>query len=194
MRFRLFAWPALPASAELHGDPQEYARIAASCERAWHDQNDVRHFVIARPADAPPHLLAAVDESVLRDGVMTAVQSRDATALTLAAAERWLRRTTENAASRGDAGRATFAARLLCHVVDDPRHADAAYHGTARRPGSRCPRGGSVDRATRDQRAALRGAYDAWQEPCRGELAALCEHPDADTSVEALLIDPGNEH
>ncbi|WP_189718877.1 hypothetical protein, partial [Streptomyces chryseus] len=121
LHLRLFAWPALLASAELDGDPQEYARIAASCERAWHDRDEVRHGALAQLAEAPPHLLAAVEDRVLRDAVMTAVQSRDSTGPTLAAAERWLRRTAGSAASRGDDRRAAFAARLLCHVLADPR-------------------------------------------------------------------------
>ncbi|MFD5098429.1 hypothetical protein [Streptomyces albidochromogenes] len=121
LHLRLFAWPALLACAELHGDPREYARIAASCERAWHDQNEVRHGALAQLAEAPPRLLAAVEERVLRDAVMTAVQSRDSTGPTLAAAERWLRRTARSAASRGDDHRAAFAALLLCHVLADPR-------------------------------------------------------------------------
>ncbi|MGW7052833.1 hypothetical protein [Streptomyces sp. NPDC054887] len=121
LHVRLTAWPALLAAAEFDGDPQEYARIAASCARAWHDQNDVRRSVLARLAEAPPHLLAAVGEHVLRDGVMTAVQSRDSTAATLAAAERWLRRTAHSAGARGDGPRAAFAARLLCEVIADTR-------------------------------------------------------------------------
>ncbi|WP_274564582.1 hypothetical protein [Streptomyces spiramyceticus] len=121
MDLRLAAWPALLASAELNGDPEEYARIAASCERAWHDQNDVRRFALAQLAAAPARLLAAVEERVLRDAALTTVQSRDSTAVTLACAERWLRRTTESAAARGDTERAAFAARLLCQVLADPR-------------------------------------------------------------------------
>ncbi|MBT2507827.1 hypothetical protein J7I98_18450 [Streptomyces sp. ISL-98] len=121
MHLRLAAWPALLASAELNGDPQEYARIAASCERAWHDQNDVRRFALAQLAAAPARLLAAVEERVLRDAALTTVQSRDSTAATLACAERWLRRTTESAAARGNTERAAFAARLLCQVLADPR-------------------------------------------------------------------------
>ncbi|WP_266540091.1 hypothetical protein [Streptomyces sp. NBC_01142] len=118
---RMFAWPALLACAELHGDPQEFARIVASCERAWHDQNDVRRFALEQVAGAPLRLLAAVEERVLRDASLTAVQSRDSTADTLAALERWLRRTTEHAAARGNGDRAAYAARLLCDVLTDPR-------------------------------------------------------------------------
>ncbi|MEV6399675.1 hypothetical protein AB0M39_33660 [Streptomyces sp. NPDC051907] len=118
---RIYAWPALLACAELHGDPEEFARVVASCERAWHDQNDVRRFALDQVAGAPPRLLAAVSERALRDATLTAVQSRDTTAQTLAALERWLRRTAESAAARGDGARAAYSARLLCDVLTDPR-------------------------------------------------------------------------
>ncbi|MEU4492122.1 hypothetical protein AB0F96_01355 [Streptomyces sp. NPDC023998] len=118
---RIHAWPALLACAELHGDPQEYARIVASCERAWHDQNDVRRFALEQMAGAPPRLLTAVAEGVLRDATLTTVQSRDTTERTLAALECWLRRTAEAAAVRGENARAAYTARLLCDVLNDPR-------------------------------------------------------------------------
>ncbi|MET9509715.1 hypothetical protein ABZX62_14865 [Streptomyces flavidovirens] len=165
MHRRLFAWPALLACAELDGDPQEYARIAASCERAWHDRNDVRHLALAQLADAPPHLLMAVGERVLRDAVMTAVQSRDSTAATLAAAERWLRRTAESAAARGDTRRAAFAARLLCHVIDDPRRA-----------GPREP-----------LRLDARTARSVWSTVAAGQGAPLDTPPETLTTLAGLL-------
>ncbi|GAA0597545.1 hypothetical protein [Streptomyces crystallinus] len=119
---RVFAWPALLACAELHGDPDEFARIVLSCERAWHDQEEVRRYALRQLAGTAPRLLAALPERVLRDTTLTAVQSRDSTAETLAAAASLLRRTTESAAARGDRARAATAALLLCQVVTDPRH------------------------------------------------------------------------
>lgn len=119
---RVFAWPALLACAELHGDPDEFARIALSCERAWHDQEEVRRHTLQQLAGTAARLLAALPEQVLRDATLTAVQSRDSKAETLAAAASLLRRTAESAAARGDRRRAATAAGLLCQVVTDPRH------------------------------------------------------------------------
>ncbi|MFC0844645.1 hypothetical protein ACFH04_13145 [Streptomyces noboritoensis] len=119
---RVFAWPALLACAELDGDPDEFARIALTCERAWHDQEEVRRHTLQQLAGTAARLLAAIPEQVLRDATLTAVQSRDSKAETLAAAASLLRRTAESAAARGDRGRAATAALLLCQVVTDPRH------------------------------------------------------------------------
>lgn len=118
---RAYAWRALLACAELNADPAEFARIVAACERAWHDREEVRRVALEQVADAPRRMLAAVPLSVLRDAALTTVDSRDSTLATVAAAERWLRRTTESAAARGDAERAAQTARLLCQVVRDPR-------------------------------------------------------------------------
>ncbi|MDW6065233.1 hypothetical protein SAZ11_54725 [Streptomyces sp. FXJ1.4098] len=93
----------------------------AACERAWHDREEVRRVALEQVAGAPRRMLAAVPLSVLRDAALTTVHSRDSTPATVAAAERWLRRTTESAAARGDAERAAQTARLLCQVVRDPR-------------------------------------------------------------------------
>ncbi|PKV89239.1 hypothetical protein [Streptomyces sp. TLI_146] len=119
---RVYAWPALLACAELKGDPHEFARIALSCERAWHDQEEVRRHTLRQLTGTTARLLAALPEQVLRDATLTTVQSRDSKAETLAAAASLLRRTTESAAARGDWRRAATAARLLCQVVTDPRH------------------------------------------------------------------------
>lgn len=119
---RVYAWPALLACAELKGDPEEFARITLSCERAWHDQEEVRRHTLQQLAGTALRLLAAVPEQVLRDVTLTAVQSRDSKAETLAAAASLLRRTAESAAARGDRGRAATTALLLCQVVTDPRH------------------------------------------------------------------------
>ncbi|MGO4751110.1 hypothetical protein AB4212_21255, partial [Streptomyces sp. 2MCAF27] len=118
---RAYAWRALLACAELNADPAEFARIAAACERAWHDREEVRRVALEQAAGAPRRMLAAIPLSVLRDAALTTVHSRDSTPATVAAAERWLRRTTESAAARGDAERAAQTARLLCQVVRDPR-------------------------------------------------------------------------
>ncbi|MFH8487299.1 hypothetical protein [Streptomyces longisporoflavus] len=118
---RLMAWPALLACAELEADPEEFARIAGDCERAWHDQEEVRRAALKQLAGTPPHLLAALPDRVLRDATLTTVQSRDSTAATLTAAERLLRRAVECAAATGSHGRAAYAVELLCHVVSDPR-------------------------------------------------------------------------
>ncbi|MGH4030008.1 hypothetical protein ACQB60_13830 [Actinomycetota bacterium Odt1-20B] len=118
---RELAWPALLACAELHGDPAEFARIALHCERAWHDQDEVRHSALRQLASAPPRLLMALPERVLRDVAVTTVQSRDSTAPTLAAAERLLRRTAQSAAARGEGARAAYATALLCEITSDPR-------------------------------------------------------------------------
>ncbi|MEU5437548.1 hypothetical protein AB0G73_29825 [Streptomyces sp. NPDC020719] len=119
---RALAWPVLLACAELGGDPAEFARIALSCERAWHDQEEVRRHTLQQLAGTAARLLHAVPEQVLRDVTMTVVQSRDSTAATLAPAALLLRRTAESAAARGDRARAACAAVLLCRVVTDPRH------------------------------------------------------------------------
>lgn len=118
---RVEAWPALIACAALHGDPDAYARVLASAERAWHDQEAVRSAALAAAADTPRPLLRAVPTAVLRDATTTAVQSRDSTPRTLAAAERWLRRTIAAATARGDTERVATTALLLAEVVADPR-------------------------------------------------------------------------
>ncbi|MFD8378019.1 hypothetical protein ACFV2X_05465 [Streptomyces sp. NPDC059679] len=118
---RAYAWRALLACAELNADPAEFARIVAACERAWHDREEVRRVALEQVAGAPRRMLAAVPLRVLRDAALTTVHSRDSTPATVAAAERWLRRTTESAAARGDAERAAQTARLLCQVLRAPR-------------------------------------------------------------------------
>ncbi|MFE0175421.1 hypothetical protein ACFWZ2_24175 [Streptomyces sp. NPDC059002] len=118
---RMLGWPALLACAELEGDPTEFARIAVDCERAWHDQEEVRHRALRQLGGAPPRMLAALPERVLRDAALTTVQSRDSTDRTLAAAEQLLRRTTESAATQGSPERAAYLAQLLCQVVADSR-------------------------------------------------------------------------
>lgn len=118
---RQMAWPALLACAELEGDPGQFARIAEDCERAWHDQEEVRRAALQQLAGAPPRLLAALPDRVLRDAALTTVQSRDSTTLTLTAAEQLLRRAAESAAATGRFHRAAYAGELLCHVVSDPR-------------------------------------------------------------------------
>ncbi|MFD8592586.1 hypothetical protein ACFV1B_24095 [Streptomyces sp. NPDC059637] len=114
---RALAWAALITCAEIHGDPDDYARIVASCERAWHDQDEVRRAALEQISRAPSRLLAAVPQQVLKDAVLTAFQSRDSGAATLAAAERWLRRTAESLAARGETARAAEAVLLLCRVT-----------------------------------------------------------------------------
>ncbi|MBB5105667.1 hypothetical protein [Streptomyces spectabilis] len=118
---RALAWPALLACAELEGDPDEFARVAGDCERAWHDQDDVRRAALEQLSGASGQLLAALPDHVLRDAALTAVQSRDSTTGTLAAVDRLLRRAVHGAASRGSVGRAAYAVELLGHVVSDPR-------------------------------------------------------------------------
>lgn len=118
---RLVAWPALLACAELEGDPDDFARIAVDCERAWHDQEEVRWATLQQLAGAPSHLLAALPDQVLRDAATTTVQSRDSTTRTLTAAGQLLRRAAESSAATGVANRAALATQLLCHVVSDPR-------------------------------------------------------------------------
>ncbi|MGW7257717.1 hypothetical protein [Streptomyces sp. NPDC054834] len=114
---RAMAWPALLACAELDGNPDEFARIAVDCERAWHDQVDVRRWALEQLAGAATRLLAALPERVLRDAVLTTVQSRDTTPACLAAAERLLRRVVEQAARAGRRDRAIHVAGLLGQVV-----------------------------------------------------------------------------
>ncbi|WP_371749473.1 hypothetical protein OG302_38995 [Streptomyces sp. NBC_01283] len=118
---RQMGWPALLACAELEGDPAEFARIAGDCERAWHDQEEVRRAALQQLAGAPPRLLAALPDRVLRDAALTTVQSRDSTSHTLAAVEKLLRRAAESAAATGRLDRAAYTTDLLCHVVSDPR-------------------------------------------------------------------------
>ncbi|GAB2730220.1 hypothetical protein [Streptomyces bullii] len=122
LHHRATAWPALLACAELDGDPQEFARVIATCERAWHDQDDVRRPALEQLAGAPPRLLDAVPERALRDAVLTAVQSRDSTAATLRAVERLLYRVVERAAAAGRTERAAHAAGLFGDLVAAPRH------------------------------------------------------------------------
>ncbi|GGN51017.1 hypothetical protein GCM10011579_006410 [Streptomyces albiflavescens] len=119
---RAQAWPALLACAELEGDRDQFARIAGDCERAWHDQDVVRCAALQQLAGAAPHLLTALPERVLRDAVLTTVQSRDSTAATLSAAERLLRRIAERAAATGRHARTAYAIELLGQVVSAPRH------------------------------------------------------------------------
>ncbi|WP_435241311.1 hypothetical protein [Streptomyces cucumeris] len=118
---REHAWCALLACAELNGVPEGFARAVAACERAWHDQEEVRRAVLKHAAAAAPRLLAAVPLTALREATLATVHSRDSRADTLAAAERWLRRTAESAAARGDTERAAYTAELLCRVLADPR-------------------------------------------------------------------------
>ncbi|MEI5100683.1 hypothetical protein RB200_21855 [Streptomyces sp. PmtG] len=118
---RALAWPALLACAELEGDPQEFARVAGGCERAWHDQDEVRRAALGQLSGAPARLLVALPDRVLRDAALAAVQSRDSTAGTLAATEKLLRRTAQGAAARGNVERAAYAVKLLCDAVSDPR-------------------------------------------------------------------------
>ncbi|MFJ6086895.1 hypothetical protein ACIQI8_36470 [Streptomyces sp. NPDC092369] len=119
---RTQAWPALLACAELQGDPAEFARVAAGCERAWHDRDEVRRPALQQLAGSAPHLLAALPEQVLCDAVRTTVQSRDSTAGTLDAARTLLHRVVERAAAVGDIERAALAVALLGEVVSAPRH------------------------------------------------------------------------
>ncbi|WP_328889761.1 hypothetical protein [Streptomyces sp. NBC_00316] len=118
---RAFAWPALLACAALHGDPETYARILTSCERAWHDQEVVRRAALGAAGSVPDALLGAAPVAALRDAAMTTVQSRDSNAATLAAAEDWLRRTAVDAARAGDPERAAAVIGLLTQVLADPR-------------------------------------------------------------------------
>ncbi|MBC7272158.1 MAG: hypothetical protein H5T76_26200, partial [Streptomyces sp.] len=117
---RAMAWPALLACAEIHADPGEFARIAALCERAWHDQNEVRRATLHQLAGVAPHLLDALPEQVLRDAVLTATQSRDSTTATLRAAERLLSRVVRRAAVTGQSQRAAHAVELLGEVFVPP--------------------------------------------------------------------------
>ncbi|MFE6281335.1 hypothetical protein [Streptomyces sp. NPDC057877] len=125
MHQRAMAWPALLACAEIHADPEEFARTAASCERAWHDQDEVRRAALEQLAGVAPPLLDALPEQVLRDAVLTTVQSRDATTATLRAAERLLYRVTERAAATGRVQRAARAVDLLGEILAAPGHTSA---------------------------------------------------------------------
>ncbi|MDF6041598.1 hypothetical protein LRD69_05375 [Streptomyces sp. JH14] len=118
---RASAWPALLACAALHGDPETYARILTSCERAWHDQEMVRRAALGAAGSVPDALLGAAPITALRDAAMTTTQSRDSNAATLATAEHWLRRTVVDAARAGDQGRAAAVIGLLTQVLADPR-------------------------------------------------------------------------
>ncbi|MEV6962494.1 hypothetical protein AB0M97_25580 [Streptomyces sp. NPDC051207] len=118
---RAAAWPALLACAELAGDPEQFARVALDCERAWHDRDEVRGTALRQLAGVAPRLLSALPDRVLRDAVLTAVQSRDSTAATLSAAERLLYRVIQRAAAQGRAERAAYAAGLLGEFAAVPR-------------------------------------------------------------------------
>ncbi|PBC65451.1 hypothetical protein BKI49_03460 [Streptomyces sp. Tue6028] len=119
---RALAWPALLACAELEGDADRFARIARDCERAWHDQDEVRRAALQQLAGAAPHLLTALPRQVLRDAVLTTVQSRDSTSASLAAAARLARRVAERAAATGRHERAAYAVELLGQVVSADRY------------------------------------------------------------------------
>ncbi|MFI6724053.1 hypothetical protein [Streptomyces atratus] len=118
---RAAAWPALLECAARHGDPKEYARVLTSCERAWHDQEEVRRATLAAAGTVPDSLLDAAPYAALRDAAMTTVQSRDSTRASLVAAEYWLRRTAVSAARHGDLDRAASVVGLLIQVLADPR-------------------------------------------------------------------------
>jgi hypothetical protein len=119
---RAQAWPSLLACAELEGDPEQFARIAVDCERAWHDQDEVRRATLEQLAGSATRLLAALPERVLRDAVLTTVQSRDSTVGTLSAADHLLRRIAERAAITGRHERAAYAVELLGQVVSTARY------------------------------------------------------------------------
>ncbi|MDJ0343002.1 hypothetical protein [Streptomyces sp. PH10-H1] len=180
---RVHAWPALLTSAQLQGDPAEYARIVVSCERAWHDQDMVRQAALTQAAGAPARLLSAVSPQSLRDAALTTVQSRDSTARTLAAAERWLRRAAAVAAGRGDGERAAAVALLLAEIVADPRRAGGAV---PLRLGDRAPR--QVWEAAR--RAELRPRrLIALAELLAGNGAPV---PELDALVERIALADGD--
>ncbi|MEV0323745.1 hypothetical protein ACIBKX_24770 [Streptomyces sp. NPDC050658] len=164
LHHRLLAWPALLACAELEGDLEQFARIAADCERAWHDQEEVRRAALRQLAGTPRRLLAALPEQVLRDAAITTVQSRDSTARTLAAAARLLRRAVESAASTGEPSRAAYATELLCQVVSDPRSTGPVA-------------------VLRVDEAAARALWTAWCATSAGTGA----RPDLHTAVAELL-------
>ncbi|MEV6077198.1 hypothetical protein AB0L80_19090 [Streptomyces sp. NPDC052069] len=118
---RALAWAALLRCVNEHRDPQAYARVLLSCERAWHDQEEVRRTALLAAGAAHGPLLDAAPFAALRDAATTTVQSRDSTAQTLRAAEKWLRRTALRAVRAGDAERAAAVVGLLVQVLDDPR-------------------------------------------------------------------------
>ncbi|NNN29600.1 hypothetical protein HLK59_04350 [Streptomyces sp. S3(2020)] len=122
---RSLAWPALLVCAELEGDPEQFARIAADCERAWHDQDAVRRPALEQLAGAAGHLIAALPERVLRDAVLTTAQARDSTKGTVRAARRLLHRVVERAAATGRPDRAARAAGLLGELGTGPEQPDA---------------------------------------------------------------------
>ncbi|RKN06980.1 hypothetical protein [Streptomyces radicis] len=119
-------WFGLLTAARAHGDPEEFGRVAASAERAWHDQESVRRAALRAAAGAGGRMLAAVPFAALRDGALTTAQSGDSTAATLSAAGRWVRRTAEVAARDGDMARVAALAPLLASVLGDARRPAAA--------------------------------------------------------------------
>ncbi|MES5824179.1 HEAT repeat domain-containing protein [Streptomyces sp. RG80] len=125
VQHRSLAWPALLVCAELEGDPEQFARIATDCERAWHDQDAVRRPALEQLAGTSKQLLDAIPERVLRDAVLTTVQSRDSTAGTVRAARRLLFRVVERAAASGATGRAANAAGLLGELATAPGQTEA---------------------------------------------------------------------
>lgn len=140
---RHLAWAALLRCAVAQDDPREFARILLSCERAWHDQEEVRRMALLAAGDAPGRLLAAAPYAALRDAAITTVQSRDSTAGTLAAAARLLRRTVVAVARAGDTECAARLVGLLLRVLADPRGSATATPLTldgpaARALGERC--------------------------------------------------------
>ncbi|MEU5319956.1 hypothetical protein AB0G67_24890 [Streptomyces sp. NPDC021056] len=124
LQHRSLAWPALLVCAELEGDPEQFARVAADCERAWHDQDAVRRPALEQLAGSAGHLLAALPERVLRDAVLTTVQARDATEGTVRAARRLLYRVAARAAATGRPDRAASAAGLLGELVTRPEQTE----------------------------------------------------------------------
>ncbi|NBE50577.1 hypothetical protein [Streptomyces boluensis] len=176
---RYLAWPTLLACAELNGDPAEFARIAALCERAWHDRDEIRRHTLTQLAGAAAELLRALPRQVLRDAALTAVQSRDSSSGTLTAAGRLLRRSTLAQISGQDLENAAYSAGLLCQVLNDtrhPLHASRRYGTESYRSSGGRRSGGAVQPLPLDTATAqaLWAAISVDATPHTRENPALC--------------------
>ncbi|MDG9715597.1 hypothetical protein [Streptomyces sp. DH24] len=198
---RAVAWPALLACAELEGDPEQFARVALDCERAWHDRDEVRGAALRQLAGVTPRLLSALPDRVLRDAVLTTVQSRDSTAATLGAAERLLYRVVQRAVAQGRAERAAYAVGLLGEFVAEPRHTSSLTPLRAGEEGARAvwaasSRTGTVRRpatviALAELLAPHVAALPALDAEVR-EIAVRGEHPRLVARAAAAWVQPAH--
>lgn len=128
------AWPALLKCAAWHGERRQFASVVSHAERAWNDQDLVRNAALHPLADAPAGLLSAVPVASLRNAIMAARDSRDATRETFALLARWLTRSLADALRHQRGARAQELQELLPRLHTDERSpgSPALANGLAR--------------------------------------------------------------